>query len=197
MDGRAGKNKRRPIKTERIEKNAGTQVTNDLDRSVALSEDDIDSDLREELEAYDDGADASLGFESDKTAYSYRPETPVAEGRGPWPTAEALADLLRRRRKKGSVMLDVSLDGKPYTQMTLTLPVTRIGTDPLCELSLPQTAGLASWQLTLINFGGQLLCVRASPDARVLIDDVAIDQAVVKGGDTIALGRVRIVVSER
>ncbi len=91
----------------------------------------------------------------------------------------------------------MTLDDKPYTQMPMSQPVIRVGTDARCELALPNASGLAPWQLTLIPFGDVLVCYRASRDARVVVDDVVVDQAVLHDGDEIDLGRVRVRVRIR
>ncbi len=153
---------------------------------------ELDEGLKRELESFSGADFADDDSYVDRTAHSLRVQDPVAGKRGAWPTEKELDEALRKRVKPDLVVLEVTLDQKPYTQMPLTLPVTRIGTDARCELALPKGAGLASWQVTLANFKGCVVCYRASPNARVLLDDTPIDQAVLKNGDELVLGRVRI-----
>lgn len=133
---------------------------------------------------------------SDKTSAMV---LPVGLGdRGAWPTEAELEPALKSGDDSTRlVQLEVYLDGKPYTQVPMSQPVVRVGTDARCELALPSAAGLAPWQFTLIPFGDVVVCYRASRDARVVVDDSIVDQAVLHDGDEIDLGRVRVRVRVR
>ena len=61
------------------------------------------------------------------------------------------------------------------------------------KLALPPRAKLRPWHVTLVNFSGATLCVRGSKKGRVRIDGSDIDQTVLRDGDSIDLGHVRIV----
>jgi pSer/pThr/pTyr-binding forkhead associated (FHA) protein len=164
----------------------GTAISDDLGASLISS--DLDDDLIAELDE----------FTSDPTTASRvpgrsppGPAQPAAKHRS-WVTAEDLEAALVRRVDKRVRRLEVYLDDQLYTQVPLTQQVTRIGTDARCELALPSKAGLTAWQLTIITFPAATLLYRASANARVRIDDDDIDHVLLKDGDIISLGRVRI-----
>ncbi len=174
----------------------GTDVVDGFSSSIGSTNADIDSRLMEELERLQDTGALGEG-ELDKTMSSVRPRVGDGTERGPWPSDEALEQGLARVANPSTATLEVFLDGRPYTQMPLSKQVTRIGTDARCELALPNAAGLAKWQLTLVHFGAAVILYRASANARVRIDDVDVDQAVLKDGDKIQLGRVQITLKLR
>ncbi|MCP4501683.1 MAG: hypothetical protein GY822_17120 [Deltaproteobacteria bacterium] len=122
---------------------------------------------------------------------------PSSLGRSVWPSVIELGDALLKDDDRFSWQLAVFLDGKPYTQMVVSQQAVRVGTDARCELALPKKAGLAGWQMTFVDFGQSILCIRASADARVVVDDVPIDQAVLQAKDVVVMGRVRIEVLRR
>ncbi len=132
-------------------------------------------------------------FDADKTAYSTIPRLGDAGGRGAWPTDVELEEALARRGERKLMSLEVYLDEDLYTQMPLSQDVTRVGTDARCEVALPSAAGLAGWQMTVVRFGSTAILYRASNNARVVLDDSAIDQAVLRDGDVIQLGRLKII----
>jgi len=168
----------------------GTAVTDDLDASLLSS--DIDDELIAELDE----------FTSDPTTASRVPGRDAlsagATGKArSWVSDEDLEAALVRRVDKRPRRLEVYLDDQLYTQVPLTQQVTRIGTDARCELALPRAAGLVGWQLTIITFPAATLLYRASANARVRVDDEDIDHVLLKDGDTIALGRVRLIFHTR
>jgi hypothetical protein len=87
---------------------------------------------------------------------------------------------------------EVTLEGKPYTQMALEQVVTRVGADPRCEFALPKSSGVTPWHLTLVHAGSAVLCYRAHKDATFTMNQLDVDKALLKNGDLIDLGRVRL-----
>lgn len=177
----------------------GTQLS-ELDMDIPLEDDsEIDDVLRAELESMSGSparpstAVGQSAYDVDKTAYSLVPQLGDADQRGSWPSDDELEEALARRAEKRLMSLEVYLDDSLYTQMPISQPVTRVGTDARCELALPSAAGLAKWQLTVVRFGATCILYKASADARVMIDDVLVDQAVLKDRDVIQLGRIRVV----
>lgn len=110
-----------------------------------------------------------------------------------WPDDDELEDALSHSASDMLASLEIYLGGKLYTQMPLSQQVTRIGSDPRCELALPARAKLQAWHVTLVNFGAATVCYRAARSADVTIAGNAVDQAVLRDGDSVELGRVRIV----
>jgi pSer/pThr/pTyr-binding forkhead associated (FHA) protein len=171
-----------------------TDLSNRREDSVG-TDGGIDERLAHEIaELFDGATSSSIGgsADTDKTKSSVASPNSVDGNRGSWPTDEELTLALSRRDHTAKIGLEVYLDDSLYTQMTLTQPVTRIGTDARCEMALPASAGLAPWQLTLVRFGAACILFRASRNARVLVDEVPVDQAVIVDGSQVALGRVRI-----
>jgi pSer/pThr/pTyr-binding forkhead associated (FHA) protein len=162
----------------------GTAISDDLDASLISS--DLDDELIAELDE----------FTADPTTASRVPGRDAALDKGKknrsWVSDADLEAALVRRADKRVRRLEVYLDDQLYTQVPLTQQVTRIGTDARCELALPKTAGLAAWQVTIITFPAATLLYRASANARVRVEDDDIDHVLLKDGDTIVLGRVRI-----
>jgi pSer/pThr/pTyr-binding forkhead associated (FHA) protein len=110
-----------------------------------------------------------------------------------WPTEDELEDALAQASLDMLASLEVYVGKKLYTQMPLSNPVTRIGSDPRCELALPPRSELRPWHLTIVNFGGAAAVYRASPLAKVVVDGEEVDHAVVKDGDAVRVGKVRVV----
>jgi len=178
-----------PTKTELLQQQL------DLDSSLLDDDGDVGSFSTGDPTKAVHTADLTAGpADIDKTNMV---DLPVGGGRGRWPSDDELMPALSNAAQSFSWQLAVFLDNKPYTQMVVSQQAVRVGTDARCELALPKKAGLAGWQMTVVDFGGALLCMRASPDARVEIDDVAIDQAVLQAGDVVVMGRVRIEIRHR
>lgn len=105
--------------------------------------------------------------------------------------------MLAQSDDEVSVTLEVLLNGKAYTRVRISQPVTRVGVDPRCELSLPRTSGIQPWHLTLLVLGGALWCTRASRGAQLDKDGAPIDNAVLHDGDVLTLGRVQLRIALR
>src|SRR5690606_13370713 len=112
--------------------------------------------------------------------------------RSTWCADEDLLHALNNAPDHALVTLEVTLARKPYTQMPLSQTVTRVGTDPRCELSLPTSSGLRPWHLTLLHLGGAVILYRAAREARIVLVDRDIDMAVLRDADELDLGKVRI-----
>jgi pSer/pThr/pTyr-binding forkhead associated (FHA) protein len=110
-----------------------------------------------------------------------------------WPSDDELEDALSQPPGNKLASLEVYLGDKLYTQMPLSNPVTRIGSDARCELALPARSRLCVWHLTLVNLGAATVCYRASKKATVLLDGEPVDQVVLQDGDSLDLGKVRLV----
>lgn len=110
-----------------------------------------------------------------------------------WPSDVELEDALSQPSADRLASVEVYLGERLFTQVPLSNPVTRIGADPRCELALPPRAKLRPWHVTLVHFGGATLCVRGSRQARVRLDGADVDQAVLRDGDALDLGTVRVV----
>lgn len=123
-------------------------------------------------------------------------QTSTVRGRqraGRWPTDVELEDALSQPGSDRLASLEVYLGERLFTQVPLSNPVTRIGADPRCELALPPRAKLRPWHVTLVHFGGATLCIRGSRDGRVRVGGADVDQIVLRDGDAIDLGTVRVV----
>lgn len=109
-----------------------------------------------------------------------------------WPQDSDLVEALSLASDVILVTLEVTLGGKPYTQMPLTQTVTRVGTHPQCELSLPRSSGLAPWHITLILLGGSVVMYRGARGAHIVHAEEETDMAVLRDGDLVDLGKVSI-----
>lgn len=132
------------------------------------------------------GTEGELGRQSDRTS------TSAGSGGHAWPRDADLMMTLSNAPDGSLVTVEVTLAGKPYTQLPLSQTVTRVGTDARCELSLPKSAGLTPWHLTLLHLGGAVVLYRAARTAAISLAGTDIDMAVLKNGDLVDLGRVRL-----
>lgn len=157
---------------------------------VAVEDDDL-----LDFEDASTSRSGALDFVTDQTTAAARPPEPEAPapGAGVWPTDAELEEALSQQGADQLASLEVFLDRQLYTQVPLTNIVTRIGNDARCELALPSEVGLCPWHLTLVNFGAATVAYRASARARVSMGERAVDQVVLKDGDELRLGRVRVV----
>lgn len=139
--------------------------------------------------------DEIRSFESEMTASSHQARSPKVltelHGEG-WPTDAELALGLRQSESTHFARVDVFLDGQLYTQMPLSQPVVRVGTDPRCELALPGSSGLQPWHATIVALPAAALCVKASAHGDVQRAGTSVGQAVLVDGDIIQMGRVRL-----
>lgn len=157
------------------------------------------------VKAYEPVADDSAGGFGTQTKRSAHLDDPLLSdsatstvrakhnGRPSWPGDDELEDALSQPVQDQLASLEVYLGERLFTQLPLSNPVTRIGSDPRCELALPAGAKLRPWHVTLVHFGGSTLCVRGSKKARVRIGTNEIDQTVLRDGDSLDLGNVRVV----
>ncbi|MBI1948099.1 MAG: FHA domain-containing protein [Deltaproteobacteria bacterium] len=132
------------------------------------------------------GTEGELGKQSERTS------TSAGSGGHAWPRDAELLKALSNAPDGSLVTVEVTLAGKPYTQLPLSQTVTRVGTDARCELSLPKSAGLLPWHLTLLHLGGAVVVYRAGRTAAISLAGTDIDMAVLKNGDLLDLGRVRL-----
>jgi hypothetical protein len=142
----------------------------------------------------DEFADGS-GTEGD--AFKFEDRTSASLGtdgneKHAWPSDKELLKALSNAPDSGLVQLEVTLGGRPYTQIALSQTVTRVGTDARCELSLPKSSGLSAWHLTLLHLGGSVVLYRAARAGQILLAEAAIDSAVLQDGDLLDLGKVRL-----
>lgn len=170
----------------------------DLIEQMQLSRGDADEDLEAEIafsssahpdDFVDSGTNGEAAELGDRTTTGF--DVAAALG-GAWPNDDELERALMVMADPGLLSLEVTLRGKPYTQIPLTQPVMRVGSDPRCEVSMPRTAGLRSWHLTLSQIGSAVLCVRSNRAAVVEVDGREIDATVLHGGETIKVGKVEL-----
>lgn len=151
----------------------------------------------------EDSESLGLDFDTrfDVTAQQERPrdlsEQDDEQPQRIWPKAEELERALRYPKADEVVRIEVYFDKQLYTQVPLKQPVTRIGVDARCDLALPVECGLFPWHMTLINFGAATVAQRMGDDARVYLGEKELIQAVLKDGDELTLGRVRMVYRRR
>lgn len=133
-----------------------------------------------------------MGTEGDVGKQSDRTSTSAGTAGNAWPRDADLLKALSNASDGSLITVEVTLGGKPYTQLPLSQSVTRVGTDARCELSLPKSAGLMPWHLTLLHMGSTVVLYRAARAARITLANNEVDMAVLKNGDTLDLGKVRL-----
>jgi len=121
-------------------------------------------------------------------------ETPTIAGG--WPSDDDLERAMMVLEAT-SVTLEVTMRGKPYTQVPLSQPVMRLGSDPRCEISMPRSSGLRAWHATFAQVGASILVVRSNRASVVEIEGREVDSALLHNGDSITVGKVVIVVRAR
>lgn len=135
---------------------------------------------------------ADLGTEGEVGRQSDRTNTAAGGGGLAWARDADLLKALSNAPDGSLVTVEVTLAGKPYTQMPLSQTVTRVGADARCELSLPKSAGLLPWHLTLLHLGGAVVLYRAARSGNIAIASTDVDMAVLKNGDVVDLGKVKL-----
>ena len=122
----------------------------------------------------------------------------VSEGGGRgWPRDEELLQGLSNSGDGAIITIEVTLAGKAFTQMPLTVMVTRIGTDGRCELSLPKASGLQPWHLSLLQLGNTVVMYRACRSGKITRGNSELDMALLRDGDVLDLGKVRLKVGTK
>ena len=116
--------------------------------------------------------------------------------RGETPTEEELSAVLRQVSDPPYYRVEVFFKGSLYTQMLLSQPIVRLGTDAGCELAMPRDSDLRPWHVTFINYGSAVICSRASPQAAVTINGAHVDSIVMRHDDRLELGDVAVVFRE-
>jgi hypothetical protein len=139
------------------------------------------------------------GTEGDVLKFEDRTSTTNASenGRNAWASDRDLLKALAHLADSALVTVEVTLGGKPYTQMPLSQTVTRVGSDARCELSLPKSSGLMPWHLTLLHLGGAVVLYRGGRAGQILLAEESVDMAVLQDGDMIDLGKVRLKLKVR
>jgi pSer/pThr/pTyr-binding forkhead associated (FHA) protein len=139
------------------------------------------------------------GTEGDVLKFEDRTSTTNASenGRAVWASDRDLLKALAHLAESVLVTVEVTLGGKPYTQMPLSQTVTRVGSDPRCELSLPKSSGVLPWHLTLLHLGGAVVLYRGGRSGQILLAEQAVDMAVLQDGDMLDLGKVRLKLKMR
>ncbi len=159
--------------------------------SAADLDAEADRAFREAEEfAADLGTEGELGRQSDRTS------TAAGTGAQLWARDADLLKALSNAPDASIVTVEVTLAGKPYTQLPLSQTVTRVGADARCELSLPKSAGLMPWHLTLLHLGGAVVLYRAARTASIAIGGNDVDMAVLRNGEVVDLGKVKLKVRQ-
>jgi hypothetical protein len=172
----------------------GTELIDSVQLSRGAADEDLEAEVAFSSAASpDDFIDAGTNGDrpgmSDRTTTGF--DVAAALG-GAWPTDDDLERALMVTADSGQMSLEVTLRGKPYTQIPLTQPVMRVGSDPRCEVAMPKTAGLRPWHFTLSQVGSAVLCVRSNRAAIVEINNREIDGIVLHSGDVIKAGKVEL-----
>lgn len=155
--------------------------------SAADLDAEADRAFREAEEfAADIGTEGELGRQSERTS------TAAGAGGNAWARDGDLLKALSNAPDGSIVTVEVTLAGKPYTQLPLSQTVTRVGADARCELSLPKSAGLMPWHITLLHLGGAVVLYRAARSAAIAIGGTDVDMAVLKNGEVVDLGKVKL-----
>lgn len=156
------------------------------------------------LRSLQQDSEALAGGPDTKFDITVQQELPKDSDGGPgespnriWPEQNELERALRYPKDDGVVRIEVYFDKQLYTQVPLKQAITRIGVDARCELALPAECALCAWHLTLFNFGAATIAQRMGNDARVYLGDQELVQAVLRDGDELTLGRVRMIYRRR
>lgn len=155
---------------------------------------DVKQDSMDELDAAfsEAGAfDGPAGTEGEVGKFDEKTSNSI-DGARAWARDDDLLQALSNSPDTFLVTVEVTLAGKNYTQMPLSQTVTRVGTDARCELSLPKSAGLMPWHLTLLHLGGAVVLYRAARTARIQLAEHDVDMAVLRDGDMLDCGKVRL-----
>ena len=177
----------------------GTELIEALNLSRGAADEDLEADIAFSSSANpDDFVDSGTNSEAvglnDKTTTGF--DVAAALG-GAWPTDDDLERAMMVLADGGLMSLEVTLRGKPYTQIPLNQPVMRVGNDPRCEVSMPKSAGLRPWHVTLSQIGSTVLCVRSNRSAVVEIAGKEVEAVLLHSGDTFKIGKVEIKLRAR
>ncbi len=161
----------------------------DLQLSRSGGDEDLEADV-----AFSTAAVATNGANEtgDRTSVGLE----FQEAGGEWPTDDELEGAMMIV-ESSSVTLEITLRGKPYTQVPLNLPVMRLGSDPRCEISLPRSSGLRPWHVTFAQVGASLLAVRSNQTALLEVDGREVASALLANGQTLTVGKVSLLVRAR
>jgi pSer/pThr/pTyr-binding forkhead associated (FHA) protein len=164
------------------------------DLSRGAGDEDLEADIAFSAAASDfvnptTAGDLKLG---DRTSVGFE----VSGLGGGWPSDDDLEQAMMVLEAT-SVTLEVTMRGKPYTQVPLSQPVMRLGSDPRCEISMPRSSGLRPWHVTLAQVGASILAVRSNRASVMEVDGREVDSALLRHGDTLTVGKVAIVVRAR
>ena len=176
----------------------GTELIEALNRSRGAADEDLEADIAFSSSANpDDFVEGGTKNEAvslnDKTTTGFD----VAALGGAWPTDDDLERAMMVLADASLMSLEVTLRGKPYTQIPLNQPVMRVGNDPRCEVSMPKSAGLRPWHVTLSQIGSAVLCVRSNRSAVVEIAGKEVEAVLLHSGDTIKIGKVEMKLRAR
>lgn len=171
----------------------GTELIDSIQLSRGAADEDLEAEVAFSSAASPDGFETGTNGDrpgmSDRTTTGF--DVAAALG-GAWPTDDDLERALMVTADSGQMSLEVTLRGKPYTQIPLTQPVMRVGSDPRCEVAMPKTAGLRPWHFTLSQVGAAVLCVRSNRSAVIEVNSREIDGIVLHSGDIIKAGKVEL-----
>jgi pSer/pThr/pTyr-binding forkhead associated (FHA) protein len=119
------------------------------------------------------------------------------EGLAAWPNDSDVERALAVSIDFAQPTLVVEVGGRRLTDAPLLSAVTRIGSDPRCELPLPRTARVRPWHCTLLSMGGALVLHRLQKTSPVLLNGAPIDVAVLNPGDVISIGGAQLTLRVR
>ena len=177
----------------------GTELIEGVDVSRGALDEDLEADIAFSASAAldDDFTGPSTAGDLHKLADRTSAGIEINGITGGWPNEDELDRALMVMPGGGDVTLDVTMRGRPYTQVPLSQLVARLGSDARCELSMPKTAGLRPWHLTFSRLGNVILCVRSNKNAVFEHNGNDVDVALLRDGDTIKAGKVEITLRFR
>ncbi|HEY4224055.1 MAG TPA: FHA domain-containing protein [Myxococcota bacterium] len=168
-----------------------SKITSDKTNATDVVPDlDLPSDVKNGLDA--GGFEGVAGTEGDQQKFEDKTSSAVHARGHAWPSDSEVLTALSNTPDTMIVTIEVNLSGKAYTQMPLSQTVTRVGTDARCELSLPKSSGMNPWHMTLIHVGGAVIMYRAARAARIMLAENDVDMAMLRDGDLIDCGKVRL-----
>jgi pSer/pThr/pTyr-binding forkhead associated (FHA) protein len=145
----------------------------------------------------DESADFQQGADTKGQLARLANQTSMSGGPGTWPNDEEVERALAVSIDYSSLVLDVSVSGKRVTSAPLVSMVTRVGTDPRCELALPRSSKARGWHVTLLSMGGAVLLQRVQQSALVHVNGKAVDAAVLQPGDQVTIGSAVLNLRQR
>lgn len=118
-------------------------------------------------------------------------EGPVSLG---WPSdAEAEAALGASMQLAPAGFLEVRVDNRLLTEVPLDRVALRIGSDARCDVALPPLTSISGWHLVVVRMGATVLLQKVGEAAAPRVDGVPMNQAYLREGDRVQLGRVTLV----